>query len=188
METRTARMRLGLTFMRVLLVVLSGLFLVPLPAHAENISSEAIMKELKALIARVERLEAELITKDHEIKGVIEEREDAVGLIKAKEEIPETALDRLLKRISFGGLVEVGAVYDATDKNDGTREDSSDLNLTTVEIGIDVEVNDWVNLETVFLYEDAMGNTTDDESDVSLDVGTVTLGNPEKCTCHMGRS
>lgn len=148
----------------------------------QQVSNEEIMEELKALKTRVRKLEEELNKKDAEIeklrmrpsqKEIVEDTEG--------EAMPEVGfLDKISDRVSISGLVEVGAAYEGVHNNDGSDNDSSDINLTTVEIGVGVEVTEWLNLETVFLYEDPFGNDSAGESDVTLDVGTVNIGNPEK--------
>jgi len=151
----------------------------------QQVSNEEIMEELKGLKARIQRLEDELIKKDREIEklkmGTVER--EVLGKEAAGPE--GSFLDKISERVSISGLVEVGAAYEGVHNNDGTDKDSSDINLTTVEIGVGVEVNDWLNLETVFLYEDPFGNDAADESDVTLDVGIVNIGNTEKCPFYM---
>ncbi len=169
-------------FMRALLFIVAGLVMsTPLPVQCMEVATKEIMKELNALKDRVNRLENELIRKDKEIERLKEDTAKHAAVVDTAEgeEPDRDLLDTIADRVSIGGLVEVGAVYGATENSDGTDEDSSDVDLTTVEIGVEVEVNDWVNAEMVFLYEDAMGNTTADEGDVSLDVGTITFGNSE---------
>ncbi|MBA2882451.1 hypothetical protein HNR65_002798 [Desulfosalsimonas propionicica] len=72
-------------------------------------------------------------------------------------------------RISISGLLEVEGVYEDRDNRDGTGEDSSDLNLATVELGIDAQFNDYVSGHVVFLWEE------DDTEPVDLDEGFITL-------------
>ena len=74
-----------------------------------------------------------------------------------------------MDRISISGLLEVEGVYEDQDNRDGTGEDSSDLNLATVELGIDAEFNDYVSGHVVFLWEE------DDTEPVDLDEGYITL-------------
>ncbi len=118
-----------------------------------NISNAEIMNELKTLKARVNELEEKLNKKTQEIENLKEktaERAHEAGIIDT-----DKFAGGILDRITIGGLLEVGAVYDSTHNIDGTDQDSSDVNLTTVEIGVGIKINDWVNVETVFLYEDA---------------------------------
>jgi len=83
-------------------------------------------------------------------------------------------------KITVSALVKAGAVYQGVDcRHDDCEadDDQSDISITTVEIGLDVEVNKWVNLELVYLYENP---SFGEESSVDLDVGTLTFGNAEK--------
>ncbi len=147
-----------------------------------EMSNEEIMEELRTLKDRILKLEEKLIIKDREIENLTPSTVEREVVVDAEEAaVPGGGLlDKISDRVSFSGLVEVGAAYEDVKFNNAPEEDSSDINLTTVEIGIGIEVNDWVNMEAVFLYEDPFGNHAADESDVSLDVGTVNIGNADK--------
>lgn len=70
-------------------------------------------------------------------------------------------------KVGISGLAEVEAGHNNPDEGD----DSSDVVLATAEIGIAAEVNDWVSSEIILLYEE-------DETDLEVDVATVTIANP----------
>jgi len=166
----------------LLFFTLTGLFPVG-TGLCEELSTADIVQEIKALKQRIGILEEKLNKKDQEIEKLKQETVKRADMPdKAQTEAEGGLLDGLLERVTIGGLVEVGAAYKATDYRDGSDDDSSDISLTTVEIGVAVEITDWINLETVFLYEDPFN---DDESSVDLDVGTVTFGNPEKCPFYL---
>ena len=98
-------------------------------------------------------------------------------LNRLKNELAEegSLLDKVLGRFNFGLLIEAGAVY--RDENaDG--EDESDIALTTVELGIEAMINEWVNGEVVFLFEDPTFD--DQDSSIDVDVGAITVGNTEQ--------
>jgi hypothetical protein len=86
-------------------------------------------------------------------------------------------LSDLENRITFSGLLEFGAAYHSTDMNEGSFEHDSDLCMTTVELAIAAEVNDWVSAEMVLLYEDP----TFEEETGSLDVdeAVITIANED---------
>ena len=171
------------------LLVCGSLF--SFPAFAEEMSNYELMQELKALKNKTRMLEEKLIKQEkvsteeiskeaptgHEGQGLPER----VRRIEEKmEQKQEGVLAKWADKITLGALMEVGAVYQDVDCKHGGCEaddDQSDISLTTVELGLGVEVNEWVTLEIVYLYEDA---TFGDESSVDLDVGTVTIGNTEK--------
>lgn len=61
-----------------------------------------------------------------------------------------------------------------TDSDGG--DDSSDINLATVEIGIDAQLNDWISASVVLLSEDI----NDGSVSVDVDEATITLGNTDE--------
>ena len=100
------------------------------------------------------------------------------------------ATEEETSKIQLSGLIEVGAAWiDYDYENPGPGEadyDASDLCLTTVEIAAEAEVNEWVNVVAVLLYEDATSFEGDnDESEVTMDVGTVTIGNTEQFPLYL---
>lgn len=89
-------------------------------------------------------------------------------------------LSRIQEHIRIGGLIEVGAAWQDVEYQDGSSKDDSDLCLTTVELGIEAEVNEWVNAGALLLYEDPTSfEGEDDETSVDLDEAWVTIGNTE---------
>ncbi len=96
----------------------------------------------------------------------------------AEAPAPETAADpggsglalKWSDRITFSGVVEVEAGH--AEEFDGTE--GSDATLATVELAMDVVINDWVNVNVVFLHEE------DDTELVDVDSGTITIGNLER--------
>lgn len=166
-------------------------FLFSLPAFAEEMSNYQLMEELKALKNKTRMIEEQLNRQEKMSKQVISKEvptapedqglPERVRRIEEKlEQKQEGLLAKWADKITLGALMEVGAVYQDVDCKHGNCEaddDHSDISLTTVEIGLGVEVNEWVNLELVYLYEDP---TFGEETSVDLDVGTVTIGNTEK--------
>jgi len=98
---------------------------------------------------------------------------DAIEEMKSEE----GPLAGIKDKINISGLIEFGGARESVDNRNGTDTSQSDLNLTTVELSVEAEVNEWVNVATTFLYEDA---TFGGETSVDLDVGTLTIGNTEK--------
>jgi hypothetical protein len=89
-------------------------------------------------------------------------------------------LSRIQEHIRIGGLIEVGVAWRDVEYQDGSSQDDSDLCLTTVELGIEAEVNEWVNAGALLLYEDPTSfEGEDDETSVDLDEAWVTIGNTE---------
>lgn len=91
-------------------------------------------------------------------------------------------LNGLLDRTSIGGLIEFGGGYNSTDFEGGGSEAVSDIHLTTVEVGVEVGISDWINVETVFLYEDTFSG---EETSFNLDVGAVHFGNTDEFPLYL---
>jgi hypothetical protein len=70
-------------------------------------------------------------------------------------------LGNLSDKISISGLIEVEAAF-MDDETAAPNEDSSDITLATVELGIDAKVNEHVKGHILFLYEE-------DETDFDVD-------------------
>jgi hypothetical protein len=81
------------------------------------------------------------------------------------------------EHIHFGGLVEFGGAWQDVEFKDGSSEDESDLALTTVALIGEVEINEWVRVDTIFLYEEP---TFDEESSLDVDEAFITIGNTER--------
>ncbi len=159
--------------------------LLPTSGMCQETSNEEILEEIRKLKARINELERDLDERDKETERLQTERGRHPDLTNVTEgmELEENLLDRIKECISIGGLIEVGAAYKFADKTSGSDEDASDINLTTVELGVAVEVNDWVNVEMIFLYEDPFKN--DEEDNVNVDIGIITLGNLEKYPLYL---
>ena len=84
--------------------------------------------------------------------------------------------------IQLSGLIEVGAVWQDIDYADGEpeQEDVSDLCMTTVALTAEAELNEWVNVEAIFLYEDSTFSDRHDEMSVEVEEAIVTIGNTEE--------
>jgi len=111
-------------------------------------------------------------------KGVIAEEEAESFRIKIEEEIrgkevgvhEESLLQKINERVTLSGVVEV----EAASAEDFDGNDTSDITLATVALGLDAEITEWVNAHILLLYEE------DDTEPMDLDEGTITLGNLEK--------
>lgn len=91
---------------------------------------------------------------------------------KLEEAMPMGDMSRWLDRISLSGLIEVEAGYEDIDYNDPSveDEDSSDLVLATVELGIDVDFIKHVSGQVLLLWEEDDTEPLDvDEAFIRLD-------------------
>jgi len=78
-------------------------------------------------------------------------------------------LENILKKVSVSGTVEAEVGY----SSDYEDVDESSVDLTTFELGIDVDLHKYVSSSVLLLWED-------DEEQVVLDEGFITLGNTEE--------
>jgi hypothetical protein len=129
------------------------------PAGAEDFS-----KELKALKKQIEKLESR--------------QSELYHSLREKKSPATTGLAGVLpKSFHFGGLIEVEAMADDNDK-DG---DSSDITLATVELGLDVDINEYVKGHILMLWEE------DATDPIAMDEGTIIFGSPYGLTLTVGK-
>ncbi|MCF8068587.1 MAG: LbtU family siderophore porin [Desulfobacterales bacterium] len=72
-------------------------------------------------------------------------------------------------QVTLSGAIEVEAGF----SEDFEGNDSSDIALATVELGVEAELNEWFSGQIIFLWEE------DDTEPVDLDQGFITLGGTE---------
>ncbi len=98
---------------------------------------------------------------------------------KLEERLGERTEGTWMDRITISGVVEVEGGFGKTDfaAPGEDDEDSSDLTLATVELGVDAEISDYVSAHVLFLYED--------DEDVVVDEGTITIGGGEKFPMYL---
>ena len=101
---------------------------------------------------------------EQEVKALKEQLKEREGILDKFD-----AFEKWSERLSFSGVIEVEAF--TMDGYNG--EDESDITLATIELGLDVEIADWVSGQIVLLWEE------DDTEPMDVDVGTITLGNME---------
>jgi len=101
-------------------------------------------------------------------------REDVEDIKREAQAMKESAADGdgmgLPPGVSLSGVVEV----DVASTSDYAGTDSSDITLSTVEIGLDAQINEWVASQLVLKWEEDSGQ------DIDVDTGTITVGNTEK--------
>jgi hypothetical protein len=136
---------------------------------------EQQLSEMKAKTAPA-GVEQELVQQNRALNERVNQLEGR--LIQEKPAWGTGFLSDLENRITLNGLLEFGAAYQSIDRKKEGYEQDSDLCMTTVQIGIAAEVNDWVNAEMVLLYEDPTFD--DDETSVDIDEAFITIGNTER--------
>ncbi|RPI50965.1 MAG: LbtU family siderophore porin, partial [Deltaproteobacteria bacterium] len=96
----------------------------------------------------------------------------------------ESVLEHIEDTIHIHGLLEFGAAYQSTDMNVGGHQHDSDLSMTTVEVGIGAQVNDWVSAETILIYEDPSGaidlyDGVREETNFDVEEAIITIANAD---------
>ncbi len=164
----------------ILLCLFMGSLMFSFQAFAEEMSNYELMQELKATQKRVELLENQLQNRVEKprVKGE-QHKQSPVGvkslgdrvrrLEKQSEENP--LLGTWAEKITLSGLIEVEGSYEDVDYDDpGTPdEDSSDIALAKVELGIDADIAKHVGGHILFLWEDGDDSVNFDEGFIILD-------------------
>lgn len=132
-------------------------------------SDKDLRRQLLELIEQ-NRSNAERIS---ELESKLAERESKSSSVSSGRSFLQTVTDN----VEISGLVELE--MNATD-SDITDEDSSDITLATVELGIDATLSEWSSGHLLLLYEEG------EESDhIIIDEGTITIGNMEKFPAYL---
>ena len=86
--------------------------------------------------------------------------------------------DRWYDRLQISGLIEVEAGYEKIDFGDPAEEDekTSDVDVSTVELALDIKIVDHVDGHVLFKYE---------EDDVFMDEGFITLTGTEAFPAYL---
>ena len=125
-------------------------------------SAASFADELAAIKARLNQLEQQVTAQNQ----VIREKDREIAALKQATGGGDGG--GWFNEIEIGGVVEVEAGW-----NDPyTGDDTSDVVVATVELGIAAQINDWVGSEIVLLYEE-------DDTDLEIDVATITIANPD---------
>lgn len=127
----------------------------------EQITSALGAKELNL---RVQRLEEQLRRQ----KGM-EEGHGGEGFTKGIND-----------HVELSGLIEVEAKSLSQDGHTAAHnENSSDINVTTVQVALDSQLSEWSSGHILVLYEE------DEDADFNIDEATITLGNLEKFPLYL---
>jgi hypothetical protein len=79
----------------------------------------------------------------------------------------------IIPGVALSGLLEVEANYEVLDRDEGASKRTSDLNLATLELGVDIDVIKYLHGHFLLLWEEDAGEPVD------LDEGIITLGAEE---------
>ena len=140
-------------------LLLSGfgvVLLFPDVVLCQDMSNKEIVRELKAVEKK----------HHHSVKGLDARRRNIEDKIK-RWRFPGEWTDR----IQLSGLLEVEAFYGDTDYNDPTvnDEDSSDIALATMALGVDADISKQVKGHVTFLWEE------DDAEPIDLEEGIIVI-------------
>ena len=139
---------------KTILCLLSGLTIFSSHAFAEDMSNYELMQEIKALKDQIERMEQEL---DRKGKGISS---------------PEDAVSNWSDKVILSGAVELDYSYaDDSDIGDNTINDStSDLDVGTVEPGMEIALHEYVTGNVVFKAENL-----DNDDNVFCDEAVIDI-------------
>lgn len=123
-----------------------------------------LKQEILNLKHKVERLEKSRIplNKEFEEPAAPEQNQE-------KKEATAKPVVPWSERVHFNGLVEVEASY--ADTPEGGK---SDLVISTVELGVEAQLNNWVNCHVLVLYEQ------DETNPPEIDEAIITIANLER--------
>ncbi len=150
------------------------------PAVAQEMSNNELMQEIKAMKARILQLEAQLSKSPEQpaAKGEMHKGQAAgvkglsARVSRIEEKIGEApVLGKWAEMLTISGVVEVEAGFERMDFDApgvGTEE-SSDIALATVELGVDVNIAKHVGGHILFLWEE------DDTEPVDVDEAFIIL-------------
>jgi len=172
----------------IFLTFLIGSLMFPGVCVCEEMSNHELMQELKALKEQIKILEEKLVNQgNQEVKKEPEQEGDKfhgggegqLGLperirrIEEKmEQKQEGILGKWADKITLSGVIEVEANYENYDYDNPAAddEDSSDITLATVELGVDVDIIKHVKGHVLFLWEE-----DENDDNVVVDEGFITL-------------
>ncbi|MFO7559121.1 MAG: hypothetical protein R6X10_09850, partial [Desulfobacterales bacterium] len=105
-----------------------------------------------------------------------ENRDEAAyqDIHESPEKAPGEKSAELLDKVAISGLIEIEAAMEEGFDD----ENSSDISLSTAELGIEASINEWVTGNLVFLYEE-------DETDFDIDEGFITIENGKKMPFYL---
>ena len=125
--------------------------------HAPAMAQMSIADRLERMEKRIEHLEKRVIDQDK----VIKEKDQQLKQMSKQSEADESAW---FKRMEFSGTVEL----EASHSDPFAGQSTSDLVVATAELGLAVQVHDWVSTEITLLHEE-------DDTNLEVNVATVTI-------------
>ena len=142
-------------------MVLTGTALLTL--HIPAFAQDTIEERLANMERRIQYLEERVSAQD---KVILEKDRKIAELMEHGIQVQEE--EGWFDSVEVSGLVEVEAAYEDPYEGDST----TDAVLATMELAVAAQITDWVGTEVVLLHEE-------DETDIEVDVATMTIGPPE---------
>ncbi len=166
----------------ILLAFITVFLIMPGVCFCQEMSNRELMQELKALKEQIRILEEKLENQEkmstQEISKEAPTGLEGQGLPERVRRIEEKMaqkkegiLEKWADKITLSGLIEAEAYYENYDYDTPGKsdDDSSDITLATVELGVDVDITKHVKGHVLFLWEE------DDTEPVDVDEGFITL-------------
>jgi len=124
-----------------------------------------------------ERMDALSRENQTQSKLIRELQEKVDSQAKGSRDVREDTMLRAINdHVELSALVEV----EVSRSDDYDNEDSSDIALATVEVGLNARVAEWSSAQVLFLYEEG-----EKDDHVIIDEGFITLGNTEKYPVYL---
>ena len=123
--------------------------------HAPALAQQSVEERLLNMEKRIRQLEERVSAQDK----VIAEKDKQISRL--------TGGDKWFEAVEIGGVIEIEGAFE----NPSGESSTADLVVGTVELGVGVEVSDWVKGEVVLLWEEGEG--------LDVDTASVTIGPPE---------
>ncbi len=157
-----------------------------------NVSAQALSPETEVLLKLLEK--KGIVTKS-EVDALRQEVTAATAPTADREAIKAEIKEEVLKemktengslvgiqdKISIGGAVEVDYQYkDHRDISDKNSDGTSDLFVSTVELDVQVAINDWTTADVVFIAEDIWKEGGNEDAATLFDQAYVTFQNEER--------
>jgi len=131
-----------------------------------------IAQEIQAIKDRLANLESQLSQE----KAKNQQLQNKIAQM-SEHQTPDVAHDNgIIKSLEVSGAVEVEAFSTHADGGAQLKEDGSDIEAVTLEIGLDAQITDWVGAHILLLHEEG-GNA--DNQDISVDEVSITLANAD---------
>lgn len=129
--------------------------------HMPAMAQMSVVERLERMERRIEYLEKRVVDQDK----VIKEKDRQLQEMSKRTEEDESAW---FKRIELSGAVEL----EASHSDPFAGQSTSDFVVATAELGLFVQVHDWVATEIALLHEE-------DDTNLEVDVATVTIAQPD---------